>query len=466
MRNKNRLVVVSNRVPSAAAVATTVVDRANPVGGLVSAVRPALEEAEGVWFGWSGKTTQRRADESPKVASMGPFQLATIDLSEDEVNLYYTGFSNRTLWPLLHGFTERVVVRHDTYRAYRRINRRFAEALLTMLEPGDLVWVHDFHMFHVGAELRRLGWEGKIGFFLHVPFPPSDVFSIIPWARSILQALLHYDLIGLHTEGYRHNLGETLESQLQAERIDGVFSTDGLSSKLGVYHMGIDPRMFQRAALEPGARGLADELRLGGSPNHQLILGVDRLDYTKGIPARIRAFERLLEHHAWLRGRVTLVQVSAPSRSRVPEYRQEKERVDMLVGQINGRFSEAGWVPIRSLYRSYPQAELARFYYDAHVAMVTPLRDGLNLVAKEFIAAQGEDPGVLVLSAFAGAASTMTEAVIVNPYDVDGTAEATYQALRMPAVERRRRWRVLMEEVEGNTARTWGDEFTRDLRDS
>ena len=347
---------------------------------MVSALNAAMPESGGLWFGWSGRTAQRRPIGPPAVSRFGgPVELATMDLSEDEVSLYYTGFANRTLWPLLHSFLDRVEVRRDTYRAYRRINFRFAEALQSLLRPGDLVWVHDYHLFHVGRELKQLGWRGKVGFFLHVPFPPWDIFSMLPWSDEILTGLLGYDLVGVHTERYLHNLIDTLTTQFGGTLAKGIFTHGDSSTRLGAYPTGIDPVVFQRMAAGT-ANGLSEELSIPQLQENRLILGVDRLDYTKGIPERLRAFERLLEHHRSMRGKVSFVQISQPSRTRVPEYIREKEMVDRLVGQINGRFSEGGWVPVRYLYRSFPQHKLARFYRDADICLVTPLRDGMNLV--------------------------------------------------------------------------------------
>lgn len=461
--DRRRLVVVSNRVPPGSALNMVGDSRTAPVGGLVSAVKPAMEEHGGLWFGWSGKGTQRRPDLHAKIETSGNVDMATIDLSDDEISLYYTGFANRTLWPLMHSFPGRVVIRHNTYRAYRRINRRFAEALYPLLKPGDLIWVHDYQMIHVGRELRRLGWQGKIGFFLHIPFPANDIFSILTWSRGFLEALLEYDLVGLHTESYCRNLVDSLKVEMGGEFVNGVYTNGDQSVRIGAYHIGIDTSIFQRPWTFE-TRSLSDELSIGNSADHRLILGVDRLDYTKGIPERLLAFERLLDHHPSLIGHLTFVQISSPSRTRVPEYISEKNRVERLVGQINGRFSEAGYVPIRYLYRSYTQTELARFYHDSDVAMVTPLRDGMNLVAMEFVAAQSEDnPGVLVLSKFSGAGMIMPSAVLVNPYDSEDTAEALYRAIRMSKPERIRRWKGCMDVVSTYTAQRWGESFTSDL---
>ena len=482
-----RLVVVSNRVPPATDFYGEGKGEAS-AGGLVTAVRSAMEKNGGIWFGWNGASSRRRPNPAPTINDFGSIRLATISLSEDEVSLYYSGYANRTLWPLLHSFPARVVIRHDTYRAYRRINRRFAQTLLPMLQPNDLIWVQDFHLFHLGHELRQLGWRGKMGFFLHVPFPSADIFAILPWAQSVLRAMLDYDLIGVHADRYLTNLVDSMNSELQGAPSGGKYdyggeparpdeyiptpddadeavrySHNGRTARIGVYPIGIDPAMFK---IDSGGdrQSLADELSLAAMPNRRIVLGVDRLDYTKGIPHRLRIFERMLERHPNLAKRITYVQISSPSRTRVPEYIQEKEQVERLVGSINGRFSEAGWVPLRYLYRSYSQRILAGFYHDADICLVTPLRDGMNLVAKEFVAAQDDrSPGALVLSRFTGAADAMRDAVIVNPYDIDGAAEATYRALRMPAPERRRRQAALRKVVERHSSQKWSDSFCEDL---
>ncbi len=437
------------------------------MGGLVSAVQAALEQYGGLWFGWSGTTTERRLAVEPAVARSGGIDVGAMNLTADEVNLFYSVFANRTLWPLLHAFPNFVQLRHDAYRGYRRVNRRFAEGLYPLLRNGDAVWVQDYHLIPLGSELRRMGWQGKIGFFLHTPFPAAEVFSILPWARQLLEEFVSYDLVGFHTNRYAHNFLDTLQAEIGGAVDVGVF--DGRSGTVGagVYPIGTDPDQFQKWTREAGeteTTGLLQRL-LPRRPveRKKVVLGVDRLDYSKGIPQRLRAFEAMLDRYPAVRGKVTLIQISAPSRSRVPEYVQERERVDGLVGRINGRFAEADWVPVHYLYRSYNQEELAGFFREADVCLVTPLRDGMNLIAKEFVASQGADPGVLVLSRFCGAAETMKEALIVNPYDLEGTAEAMHSALAMTHRERRRRWMALYEDVQSNTAKAWADNFLADL---
>ena len=454
--------MVSNRVPSAAALDPNG-GGAVAVGGLVSAVRASLAETGGVWLGWSGRASRGRAQEGgrPNVArTPGPVELATIDLTSDESNLFYTGFANRTLWPILHGLIERAQIRRDTYRAYRRVNRRYARALSDILAPDDVVWVHDYHLFPVARELRRGGWDGKIGFFLHTPFPAADAFSVLPWSTEILESMLAYDLIGVHTRRYLVNLVDALGAELGGDWNGRDFARRGESARLGVFPIGIDPRPFQDAA-RTSSETLAGALGL--SPDERVIIGVDRLDYTKGIPHRLEAFQTLLDRHRDLRGRVTLVQIANPSRARVPEYVSEREKVERLTGRVNGAYSEGGWLPVRYLYRYFSQETLAAFYRDASVNMVTPLRDGMNLIAKEYVASQTDDPGALILSEFAGAAAELTDALIVNPFDVDGAASALYDALAMPENERRERWERMNRLIQSRTAAWWSGEFTAAL---
>ena len=452
--------MVSNRVPAASDLDPSS-RGAGAVGGLVSAVRASLIETGGMWVGWSGRTVPRRSRSATEVAhTPGPVDLATIDLTSDEISLFYNGFSNRTLWPILHSFIERTQIRPDTYRAYRRVNRRYATALGSVIRDDDLVWIHDYHLFFVGEELRRLGWKGKLGFFLHIPFPAADIFSILPWSRDILAAMLSFDLIGVHTRRYLLNFVDAFGSELGGDWNGRNLAYGERSSKLGVHPIGIDPSTFQNAA-----RGSDESLRtfLNLDQTTQVIIGVDRLDYTKGIPHRLHAYSRMLEQHRDMHGKVTLVQISNPSRARVPEYVREREIVERLTGEINGRYSEGGWIPVRYLYRYFSQESLAAFYRDADVNMVTPIRDGMNLIAKEFVVSQVAGPGVLMLSSLTGAAAELTDAVIVNPYDIDGMARALYDSLKMPLEERRSRWQRMNDVVERNTASRWSSNFTADL---
>ena len=457
-----RLVTVSTRLPDLQSQAGREDDRAEGAGGLVSALRAVLEDRGGLWFGWSRRVTDRGAVTAPRLSTVGGLQLAALDLTRSEASLFYNDFCNRTLWPLLHSFPGKMTIRNKAYRAYLRVNRRYAEALAPMLREGDTVWVHDFHLMPLAYELRRLGWDSPIGFFLHTPFPPLEVFGALPWAARLLGMLLDYDLIGVHTRRYSNNLMDSLSSEVPGVLLGNSFTYGAQSVRVEVHPVGIDPVYFGELARRPDDSPTSEFLRRTAS-RRMIVLGVDRLDYTKGVVQRLLTYEHLVEHYPGLRGKVTMIQISAPSRARVPEYVREREDVDQIVGRINGRFTEPGWVPLRYLYRSYPQAELVAFYREAHVALVTPLRDGMNLVAKEFVASQVDDPGVVVLSKFCGAADTMKEALIVNPYDIEGTAAAVMRALRMPESERRRRWEALMQGISTNTANAWCDSFLSDL---
>jgi len=465
MSEKARLVVVANRVPPLSSMDKPGERTAHALGGLVTAVRPAIESRDALWLGWSGTTAGDASVSGPSVAQVGNLQVATVDLTRTQSNRYYNGFANQTLWPLLHSFTERVQFSEANYQVYYQVNKLFAETLYPMLRSDDIVWVHDFHLFLLGQELRRLGWDSNIGFFLHVPFPPVEMFTILPWQRQILKGLLAYDLVGLHAQRYANNLLEALTSEMGGQMSGGVYSRGDDRVKVAAHPIGIDPPAFERWAANDELREPSRLLR-NISPTHKVILGVDRLDYTKGVPERLEAFERFLEKYPSMRERVTMIQISAPSRSSVPSYVEEKARVEQLVGKINGRFSSADWVPIHYLYRTYAQDELAPIFRRTDIGLVTPLRDGMNLVAKEFVAAQDEDPGVVILSRFCGAAETMGDALIVNPYDLDATATAIYDALHMPLKERQRRWKALHADVTKNTSAAWCEVFLNDLAEA
>jgi trehalose 6-phosphate synthase len=373
---------------------------------------------------------------------------------------YYAGFCNRCLWPLLHGFT-RVHYADDEWACYNDANRAYARMLMELGGTTAECWVQDFHLMLVGRELRKAGHRGRLGFFLHVPFPALDVLETMPWATEIVSGLLEYDRIGLQTQRWADNFIATARGLL------GTEAEARAKERVRVVPVGIDPDRFAEAAAqatsspnESGALGL--EAMLGG---RKLILGVDRLDYSKGIPERLEAFARLLENYPEWRNQVSFVQVSVPTRSDVPEYGELRSRVEALVGRINGAYGEADWVPVRYLYRSYDQETLARLYRDAAVGLVTPLRDGMNLVAKEFVAAQDpEDPGVLLLSKFAGAAEHLTLALLTNPYHPDGLASDLDRALRMPREERVTRNSALRTIVWRDTAAAWSQRFLDTLR--
>lgn len=435
---RTNLVVVSNRIPSAVTGGT------RSVGGLVSALEPALRAHEGIWLGWSGHETD---GERPLVidTDVRPAR-ASFDFAPGWRESFYGGFCNRALWPLFHGFPSRVRYRDTDWRAYCDANAEFAAHARGLAASGGTIWIHDYHLLLVACELRRRGFTGPLGLFLHIPFPDHDLFDTLPWADQLVDAMLDFDLIGFHTEQWAQNFRACVATR----------PTHGRTPTIGVLPIGVDPASFAISdSLDREVTRL--QTMLG---TRRLILGVDRLDYAKGIPERLLAFERLLELAPEWRSRVSFVQISVPSREDVPEYAELRERVETQVGRINGRFGEADWVPVRYLYRAYDRDVLAQLYRAADVALVTPLRDGLNLVAKEFVVAQDpEAPGVLVLSRFAGAAAELVDALLTNPFHPDGLAADLDRALSMSLDERRRRHRNMLAALAGKTPERWAAAF-------
>jgi trehalose 6-phosphate synthase len=436
-----------------------------PVGGLANALLGALQRSPGsIWFGWNGRTALPGRENRLSRRAVQGVELFGVPLTQAELDCYYLGFCNQALWPLLHCFQGKVKLDLDQAACYRTVQRRFAEALRPLLRPGDLVWVHDYHLLLLGRELRQLGWTGRIGFFLHTPFPPRELWQLLPEPAETLEAMLEYDLAGFHVQGFLDNYVYCCQRELKALWDGSTLTARGLIQKVGVYPVGIEPKDFlprDEPPLPPG------KLRapLGRAVrDHRLILGVDRLDYTKGIPERILAFEDFIRRFTVWRKQVVFAQIASPSRSEVFEYAEQKREVETLIGRVNGEMSETDWVPIRYLYRSYSREFLARLYRAADVGLVTPLRDGMNLVAKEFVAAQEpESPGVLILSRCAGAAEELREALVVNPFVHSEVADAIERALSMPVAERQERHTALLDRVCSATSTDWGRNFIRDL---
>jgi trehalose 6-phosphate synthase/phosphatase len=371
-----------------------------------------------------------------------------IKLSGREVRHFYLGFANGTLWPLLHSFPTRMELDREDWIAYEIVNRRFAAAAAAASEGADLVWIHDYQLMRVAPHLRRARPDARIAFFLHVPFPHFDLFRILPWDREVLRGLLACDLVGFHCAGYAANFMDCAERLLgsRVDRESGKIEHGERTVTVGVFPLGIDTARFAKLAEEAPEREVRDP---------RVVLGVDRLDYTKGLPEKILAFERLLELYPEHHEHVVLLQIAEPSRDELPEYQRLKRQVDELVGRVNGRFSTSRWTPIRYLRRSIPPEELAGLYRDADVALVTPLRDGMNLVAKEYVASQTREPGALILSRLAGAAESMQEALHVNPYNTDAVVAALHEALRMDVAERTERIRALQQRERRHDVHAW-----------
>lgn len=443
-----RLVVVSNRVPAAQG-------RLQSAGGLAVALRAALKEGSCLWFGWSGRQVAGHDGYDPEVSldEVGNVTYATIDLTHAEYDGFYQKYSNGILWPLCHYRAGLMNYDRKDQKIYQDVNVLFARKLLPLLQPGDRIWIHDYHLFPLGQALRDLGVTAPIGFFLHIPFPPWSLMRALPHADGLLRTMQAYDVIGVQTEDDARNMN------------DG-FSIVGVEAKARVFPIGIDPENFAKQAEEglthPDVKKLKESL--SGKP---FIIGVDRLDYSKGLLARFKGYETFLARYPEHQGKVDYLQVAPVSRGNVPEYRALRRDLDEAAGRINGTYGTYDWTPIRYLTHPVPRALLASFYRLADVALVTPLRDGMNLVAKEYVAAQDKaDPGVLILSQFAGAAPEMESALMVNPHDADEIADALHKALTMPAGERRARWDLLEPDVWRVTAVTWAYNFITALSEA
>ena len=450
------LVVVSNRLPFQVEREAGQARLARAPGGLVAALEPVLRRRGGTWVGWTGVPREDGRPSGYALPDTDGVAYRPVPISASEVAQYYGGFSNRTLWPLFHYFLGRTQIDGGTWAAYERVNERFAELAAAARADGGLVWVHDYQLLRVPHHLRRLAPDARIAFFLHIPFPATEVFRVLPWARPLLRGALACDLVGLHVPAYVGHFLTSAERLLgcEVDRAAGTVRFEGRVVSVQAHPIGIDV-----ALVEALARGAAPGPRQRADDRVAEILGVDRLDYTKGIPERLAAVERLLERHPGYRRRVRFTQLMVPSRERVAEYAELKRQIDEAVGRINGRFSEAGWSPVRYLVRSLPPEELVPLYRGADVALLTPLRDGMNLVAKEYVAAQLENDGVLILSEMAGAADELQEALLVNPFDPDAVADALHRALGMSEDERRARMSALRDRVRSNDVHAWVDRF-------
>jgi trehalose 6-phosphate synthase len=449
-----RLVIVSNRLPLPS-------ERGPRAGGLAVALADALRPGS-LWFGWSGRRVETPAD-TPTVTEADGITYATVDMTEAEYRAFYVGFANGALWPLLHFRLGLMTYRREDYQGYRAVNRRFAAALASVLQPDDLIWVHDYHLIPLAQELRLLSVRNRIGFFLHIPFVPPVMLEVLPCATDLLDGLAAYDVVGFHTDAYRRSFLQCAQQMLGVELNHDSFTHNGSTVHAIVDPIGIDTEAFAKDAVR-AARG-AESRRLRDSLGERaLAIGVDRLDYSKGLPNRLIAFGRLLAMYPEHRRLVNFLQVAARSREDNSDYQQLRRELDRIAGNINGRYSEFDWIPLRYITRAMSRRTLAGFYRIARVGVVTPLRDGMNLVAKEFIAAQNAtDPGMLVLSRFTGAADELTEALIVNPFDPDEIAEAMHRALVMELDERRARHQALLEKVRRSTARHFCEVFLQHL---
>jgi trehalose 6-phosphate synthase len=450
----SRLIVISNRVS-----APTSHGAAGAQGGLSVALAAALREYRGIWFGWSGQQTDSFTGHIDLQRNLG-VTTATVDLEEQDVDEYYNGYANRTLWPLFHYRIDLAEYDRSFGSGYERVNNRFAETVAPLIEPDDLVWVHDYHLIPLGSQLREMGLTNRIGFFLHIPWPPARLLVSLPFHQRLVRSMLAYDLIGFHTVEWLDSFHHYVERELGGTvHPDGTIEVGDRRLKAAAFPIGIDYKEFVEAASSDTAKAAHDRLLTSAEGKH-IVIGVDRLDYSKGLAERFEGYRRFLEEHDDCRGRVFLLQIAPPSRGEVHTYEAIREDLDELSGRINGEFAEVDWVPIRYVNQGYPRAELAGFYRAAKIALITPLRDGMNLVAKEYVAAQDpEDPGVLILSRFAGAALQLKDALLVNPYSKDEISDAIEKAMAMPREERIRRWTAMMESVHDQDVVWWRHAF-------
>ncbi|MCW3473997.1 alpha,alpha-trehalose-phosphate synthase (UDP-forming) [Limobrevibacterium gyesilva] len=452
----NRLVVVSNRVPLPSS--------GQQAGGLAVALDGLMEKRGGLWFGWSGSISDGPTAALARVESAGAVDYATVDLTQEEHDRYYNNFSNGVLWPLLHTMPELMRFDRRDARVYQDVNSRLAASLQPLLRPSDLIWVHDYHLLLLPAALRARGVKNPIGFFLHIPFASPDVLGAAPEVAGLVRDLLAADLIGFQTDNDMANFAAAAQCLAGAVRVSSsALMVSGRRVRLGVFPVEIEAHAFARMAAEMERAEGCERLRRS-LQGQRLILGIDRLDPTKGLIQRLAGYRRLLEKHEDLRRRVTMLQIAPVSRKDVGSYQKLRGTLDHDAGELNADLGEADWVPLRMISRATVRPAVAGYMRLARVGLVTPLRDGMNLVAKEYVAAQNpQDPGVLVLSRFAGAARQMDAALLVNPHDADAMADALDTALRMDLAERQARWRALWAAIEHRSPVIWGRSFVATL---
>ncbi|MBX6423920.1 bifunctional alpha,alpha-trehalose-phosphate synthase (UDP-forming)/trehalose-phosphatase [Thermosulfurimonas sp. F29] len=460
-----RFVVVSNRLPVTLRREGEGFTLKPSVGGLATALSSVIPKEEACWVGWPGLSSEELAGHETWLAeNLRPLGCYPVCLSREELDTFYYGFSNRTLWPLCHYFLQYAVFDRTFWEGYRRVNEKYAEAVAELAEEEATIWVHDYQLFLLPGLLRKKLPRATIGFFLHIPFPSYEIFRVLPWRREILEGLLGADLIGFHTYDYARHFLSCLRRLMGYEHQFGLVLAEDRAVKVEVFPISIDYARFASAPEDPGVRENLSRIEeeVGG---RRLILSVDRLDYTKGIPERLRAYEAFLERHPEFRERVVLILIGVPSRTEVEHYQELKREVEELVGRINGRFGTLSWTPVHYLARGLGFEELAALYYSSDVALVTPLRDGMNLIAKEYVATVPEDKGVLILSEMAGAAAELSEALLVNPFNQEDLVAALYEALRLPRDEKRVRNRRMKERLRRYDINRWTRDFISTLRE-
>ena len=462
---EGRLITVSNRLPVEVKTRGGTPRLSRSSGGLATALDSIWRYSHGLWIGWGGAADSAEANHVLQKAARGrSYSFKPVPLSRDEISKFYSGFANEIIWPLFHDMPSRCNFDPEYWEVYQRVNRRFAQVTAESTCGKDLIWAHDYHLMLMARYLREANSHSTVGFFLHIPFPAPDILEKLPWRKQILRALLQYDLLGFQTDRDRFNFLSCLERILpeaisSRDDCDHVVELEGRQTRTGTFPISIAYEEFANHAASREVELAANQFRheLG---NKFLVLGVDRMDYTKGIPERLKAFRILLRRFPELRHRVTLLQVVVPSREEIPNYKDLRREVELLVSQINGEFTESGWVPIHYMHRNLTRKQLVTYYRAADIALITSLKDGMNLVAKEFCAAQVEETGVVVISEFTGAAAELQHgALVVNPNDLAGVAEAIHRACVMPVEEKRSRMRLLRDVIRSHNVQSWAESF-------
>ncbi len=468
--SRSRLIIVSNRLPVVLSRKNGKWHAVSGSGGLVTAMAPVLKDRGGLWIGWPGSEITEEYDEGLNKAladatNKSGFSLKAVNLSHDEIRKYYFGFSNEIVWPQFHDLLGKCNFDCSYWPSYQDVNRKFAEEIIKHAGPDDYIWVHDYHLMTVARFLREMGLKNKIGFFLHIPFPPLDIFMRLPWRFQLLRSLLYFDLIGFQTLRDRRNFTQCVRTLISDVSIRGKGQVINLDigdhhMRVGAFPISIDFNEFMQQAKNKKVSRMVENIVYDQFPDREIILGIDRLDYTKGIPERIRAFAKTLLAYPELHGKVTLVQVVVPSRYQIPEYQELRDTIERLVSEINGRFGRVDWTPIHYFYRSLSRTELVAYYRAANILLVTSLKDGMNLIAKEYCAASVDNNGLLILSEFAGATAQMQNlALLVNPHDQEGVANAIYNAVMMSRPDREKRMKKLRAQIRKHDIYWWLNSF-------
>ncbi|HLT33777.1 MAG TPA: bifunctional alpha,alpha-trehalose-phosphate synthase (UDP-forming)/trehalose-phosphatase, partial [Aquaticitalea sp.] len=469
----NKTIIVSNRLPLQLKIEENELLISPSVGGLATGLKSVHSEGNGLWIGWSGLMEEELTQKWSKKVKQAVLKekCATVPLTQHDIDNYYLGFSNKALWPLFHYFMEYTEFENDQWDSYKAVNQKFANAVLEHAEDGDTIWIHDYQLLLVPQLIKEQRPNTNIGFFLHIPFPSYEIFRAFPWREELMNGMLGADLIGFHTYDYERHFLSSVKRIMRLEvKFNEIYFHDRVV-KVDSFPMGIDYAKFHDAALNHTTQNLEQRSELQqrlddhvqADKNTKLILSIDRMDYTKGIPNRIRAFEYFLNQFPQFKEKVRLVMLAVPSRSDVPQYQLLKKETDELVGRINGQFATINWTPIWYFYRSLPFENLIDLYTSSDIALITPVRDGMNLVAKEYVATRTNKDGVLILSEMAGASKEMNEALLINPYNFAGIANTLKKALEMSVEEQQKRMTILQKRLQRYTVDKWAQEFMKSI---